>query len=82
MLPVMATFIVPGLAIMLLAYRRSPMFIRWRTACVIVLRLARSVMVYLLQTQQYIESVRSLQLPSSPVRLIFHLTHPVGATTD
>ena len=67
---------------MLLAYRGSPAFIRWRTPCVVALRLARSVMVYLLQTQHYIDSVRSLALPSSPVRLVSHLTHPVGAIVD
>ena len=67
---------------MLLAYHGSPAFIRWRTPCVAALRLAQSVEVYLLQTQHYIDLVRPLPLPSSPMRLLSHLTHTVGASID
>ena len=72
----LAIFILPSLAILVLAYRRSPAFIRWRATCVIAVRLARGALGLVAYNRDFAHTV---VLPSSPGRLVGHLLRWVRA---
>lgn len=77
----LAAKVVPGIAIMVLAYRQSPWFIRWRTHCVVPVRLARSAAIFVTQSEFYNrDCVHPLALPASSARLVVHLLRVVGAS--
>lgn len=61
-----ATSCIPCLAMIILSYRRSPAFVRWRTPCVIALRLARGVLGLVAYPDLYNQDfAHTVVLPSS-----------------
>lgn len=70
---------IANIVIIVLALRRNPTFIRWRSPCMIAIRLLRGAIIFVTQSDIYSSDiVHSVAMPSSQVGVVWHLLKMVS----